>query len=73
MEEIILVTGCHRTKSWLNVAFLEGYTDAQVSFSIKMYDPVIGVNRQFSVRNTGGAVCNWGPEEEVCRITRNDF
>ena len=32
MEEIVLVTGYHRTKSSANVAFLEHQGDAQVSF-----------------------------------------
>jgi hypothetical protein len=74
MEEIILVTGCHRTKSWFNVAFLEGHTDAQVPFTIKeKYDPAVGVKRQFSAWRAQGAVCNWSPEEEVCQITRNEF
>ena len=74
MEEIILVTGSHRTKSWFNVAFLEGHTDAQVPFTIKeKYDPAVGVKWQFSAWRAQGAVCNWSPEEEVCHITRNEF
>jgi hypothetical protein len=45
MEEIILVTGCDRTKSWTNVAFLGNQVDAQpgqaaqpaqVSFGVKV-------------------------------------
>jgi hypothetical protein len=39
MEEIILVTGCHRTRSWANVAFLENQVDAQVSFGVKVEGP----------------------------------
>ena len=74
MEEIILVTGCHRTKSWFNVAFLERHADAQGSFRMKeKYDPAVRVKRQFSAWSAQGAVCNWSPEEEVCRITRNEL
>jgi len=32
MEEIILVTGRHRARSWINVAFSERQRDAGVSF-----------------------------------------
>ena len=38
MEEIVLVTGCHRTKSSANVAFLEHQGDAQVSFGVTGVD-----------------------------------
>jgi len=36
MEDIVLVTGAHRTRSWTNVAFLEGQTDARVSFEVQV-------------------------------------
>jgi hypothetical protein len=70
MEEIILVTGCHRTRSWANVTFLEGHTDAQASFKIKEeHDPATGVKWQFSPLSAQGAMCNWGPEE-VCQVVK---
>jgi hypothetical protein len=73
MEEIILVTGYHRTRSWANVAFLEGHTDAQASFKIKMeHVPAIGVKWQYSSESsqiTRGAICNWGPDE-VCQFAK---
>jgi hypothetical protein len=36
MEDIILVTGTHRTRSWTNVAFPGGQVDAQVSFGVNV-------------------------------------
>ncbi|KAI9511932.1 hypothetical protein F5148DRAFT_1280314 [Russula earlei] len=35
MEEIILVTGCDLTRSWANIVFLGGQTDAQASFGFE--------------------------------------
>jgi len=75
MEEIILVTGCDCTKSWANVAFLEGQTHGQASFGVKVdqgHD--ISINWQFSPTKTQGAVCNWGPEGKVCQfVGDNNF
>jgi len=64
MDEIILVTGCHRTRSWANVTFLEGQTHAQAPFGVKVYG--VSINWQFSLGNSHGAVCGWGPEGNVC-------
>jgi hypothetical protein len=73
MEDIVLVTGCHRTKSWANVAFLEGHTDAHASFGIKTkHSRTTGVEWQFSPSGVQGAMCSWGPEE-VRRFTQNDL
>src|SRR6266702_5152511 len=36
MEDIVLVTGAHLTRSWTNVAFLEGQTKARVSFEFQV-------------------------------------
>ncbi|KAH9051056.1 hypothetical protein EDB87DRAFT_1799592 [Lactarius vividus] len=36
MEDIVLVTGVHRARSWTNVAFLEGQTDSRVSFEVQV-------------------------------------
>jgi hypothetical protein len=66
MEEIILVTGCDRTRSWTNIAFLGGEVDAQVSFGVKVDGPSNdNINFQLSplVR---GAVIDQGPEGTVC-------
>ena len=68
MEEIILVTGCDRTRSWTNIAFLENQVDAQVSFGVRVEGPTsnTGINFQFLPENSRGAVLHHGPEGTVC-------
>ena len=65
MEEIILVTGCDRTRSWTNVAFLENQVNAQVSFGVKVEGPDTSINFQFSPEHPQGAVLRDGPEGTV--------
>jgi hypothetical protein len=65
MEEIILVTGCDRTKSWANIAFLGNQADSQVSFGVKVESPDPSITFQFSPENARGAVLRHGPEGEV--------
>jgi len=66
MEDIILVTGCDRTRSWTNVAFLGSQVEAQVSFATKVVDgPNASIDFQFSPENVRGAVLNPGPEGTV--------
>ena len=65
MEEIILVTGCDLTRSWANIVFLGGRTDAQVSFGVEANDststnPII--NFQISPGRIQGAVLHCGPK-----------
>ncbi|KAI9445972.1 hypothetical protein H4582DRAFT_1783227, partial [Lactarius indigo] len=36
MEDIVLVTGCHRTRSWTNTAFNETQTNAQLSLGVEV-------------------------------------
>ena len=60
MEEIILVTGCHHTRSWANVTFLENQAHAQASFGVQVAHDII--NWKFSLGEAHGAVCGWGPE-----------
>ncbi|KAF8262515.1 hypothetical protein EI94DRAFT_1704701 [Lactarius quietus] len=59
MEDIILVTGTDRTRSWANVAFLGDQADAQVSFGVEVVHSRI--NWQFSPERKKGAVWNWRP------------
>ncbi|KAH9967206.1 hypothetical protein BC827DRAFT_574250 [Russula dissimulans] len=69
MEDIILVTGCHRTRSWANAVFLESQDDVQVSFEVQVTDvkgPNISINWPFSFERVQGAMLNWGPEGKVC-------
>jgi hypothetical protein len=68
MEEIILVTGCDRTRSWTNVVFLGNQVDAQpakVSFGVQVEGPDTSINFQFSPENARGAVLRHGPEGTV--------
>ena len=65
MEEIVLVTGCDRARSWTNVSFLINDFDAQVSFGVKAEGPDAGINFQFSPENARGAVLRHGPEGAV--------
>ena len=65
MEEIILVTGCDRTRSWTNVAFLGNRVDARASFGVKVEGPGTSINFQFSPENARGAVFRHGPEGTV--------
>ena len=63
MEDIVLVTGAHLTRSWTNVAFLEGQTDARVSFEVQVADDTINWN--VSPDRIVGAVSNNGPNGKV--------
>ena len=67
MEEIILVTGCDRTRSWTNIAFLGNQVDAQVSFGVKVEGPAsdTSIDFQFLPENARGAVLRQGPEGTV--------
>jgi hypothetical protein len=67
MEDIVLVTGRHRTRTWTNVAFNEGQTDAKVTFGVHVANGVnIGVNWQVSRKNIQGAMISQGPNGAVC-------
>ena len=65
MEEIILVTGCDRTKSWANIAFFGNQADSQVSFGVRVESPDHSITFQRSPENAQGAVLHHGPEGEV--------
>jgi hypothetical protein len=80
MEDIILVTGFHRTKSCANVVFLEKQTLTQVSFAIKMTHghgaQGVSIEWDFPLGNAQGAMYNQGPEGNlnVCHFERDiDF
>jgi hypothetical protein len=68
MEDIILVTGTHRTRSCTNVVFPGGWGDAQTSFEAKLEHRggVVTVNWQFTHGRDRGVVLNCGPDGEVC-------
>ena len=67
MEDIVLVTGTHCTRSCTNVAFPGGLDDAQISFGAKVdhSDDGISINWQFSHEQNRGVVLNYGPEGKV--------
>lgn len=68
MEEIILVTGCDRARSWTNVAFLGGPKGAQASFGIKVTGDIdTSISIQFQRGHVEGALLNQGPEGKVRR------
>lgn len=63
MEEIVLVTGCHRTRSWTNVAFLENPVDVQISFGVEVVDgPDPSLKWHHSPNRIQGAMLDWGPD-----------
>jgi hypothetical protein len=71
MEDIILVTGTHRTRSYVNVAFPGGQRNAQASFRamVDCPDDIVVINWQVSHERNRGAFLNCGPEGEVRPFT----
>ena len=67
MEDIVLVTGSHRTRSCANVAFPGGQQDAQVSLRAKVdqLGEIVSINWQFIHERNRGAFLNCGPNGEV--------
>ena len=67
MEDIILVTGTHCTRSCTYVAFPGGQDDAQVSFGAKVDQSgnTVAINWKFSHERNRGVVLNHGPDGEV--------
>ena len=67
MEDIILVTGTHCTRSWTNVAFPGGQEVAQASFGAKVDrgGDVVAINWQFLHERNRGAFYHCGPDGEV--------
>ena len=66
--EIVLVTGCDRSKSWTNVAFLGYQADTQVSLGVKV---VKGLEDSVEWQSLPGqvrrAVLNEGSGRRLCR------
>jgi hypothetical protein len=61
MEEIILVTGFVRTKSWINVAFSGRYVDMWVSFGAEAFDDIgSGIDFLSSPEHIWGTMSNQG-------------
>ena len=69
MEDIVLVTGCHRTRSWSNIAFDESQADSRVSLSVQT-PSTDGTTVRWRVLSQGmqGAVVHHSPSGEVCNL-----
>jgi hypothetical protein len=66
MEEIVLVTGLHLTRSWANVAFWEGHANGQASIGVNVTrGPEVTVDWQCLPGSVQGGVRSWGPEGKV--------
>jgi len=66
MEELILVTGCDRVRSWTNTAFLRNQLEAQVSFGVEVtHSPESIISWQVSPEQIRDAVFNQGPTGKV--------
>ncbi|KAH9032017.1 hypothetical protein EDB85DRAFT_1957290 [Lactarius pseudohatsudake] len=65
MEDIVLVTGCHRTRSWSNITFNEVQADAQFSLGVEVAGTLgASVNWRASSLRIQGAVLSQGPSGE---------
>jgi hypothetical protein len=66
MEDIILVTGCHHTRSWTNIAFNEVRAGAELSLEVDVAD-ALGTNITWGISNVciKGAVHHQGPGGRV--------
>ena len=66
MEDIILVTGCHRTRSWTNISFNEVHSDAQVSSGLQIPDGLRSpTNWPVSNQHSQGTVLRHSPSGDV--------
>ena len=61
MEDIVLVTGCHRTRSSTNIVFYESHVNAQVSLDVQVPSGQNGVKWKSSGQYTRGTMVNHGP------------
>ena len=64
MEDIVLVTGCHLTRSWANIAFLESRGEEQVSFGVQV-SGTANVEWRFPPEEVQGVASNLGPSGKV--------
>ncbi|KAI9448133.1 hypothetical protein H4582DRAFT_65681 [Lactarius indigo] len=65
MEDIVLVTGCHRTRSWSNIAFNDIQTDARLSLGVEVAGALgASVNWRVSSHRIQGAVLGHRPNGE---------
>lgn len=71
MEDIVLVTGYHRTRSWSNIAFNGFQADAQLSLGVEVAGACgASVKWRFLNRRLQGSVHGHRTNGEVC-VTRS--
>ena len=61
MEDIVLVTGCHRTNSRSNIVFYDSQVDSRVSLRVRT--PAVG-----AVHWSQRTMLSHGPSGEVCGV-----
>jgi hypothetical protein len=66
MEDIVLVTGRHRTRSWSNISFSEVQAKAKLSLGVEVAGSSASVHWRVSSRRIQGAVLSHRPNGEVC-------
>ena len=66
MEDIILVTGYHRTRSWSNIAFNEVQAEAKLSLGVEVAGASANVHWRVSSTHIQGAVLSHRPNGKVC-------
>ena len=68
MEDIVLVTGCHRTRSRSNIVFYDSQVDSRVSLRVET--PGIGTTVRWQIlsQHIQGAMLSHGPSGEVCEV-----
>ena len=65
MEDIVLVTGYHLTRSYTNVIFSESQDGAQVSLGVRVGDSGVNVEWRSFGEQIGGVLVNRGPSGPV--------
>ena len=69
MEDIVLVTGRHRTRSWSNIAFYESQANSRVSLSFRAPgNPGTTVHWRVLSQRIQGTVLSHGPSGDVCGL-----
>ena len=67
MEDIVLVTGCHCTRSWSNVAFKDVQAKTKFTFKVEIAGALAAsIKWESSKLNVAGALHSHGPSGEVC-------
>ena len=64
MADIVLVTGCHLTRSFANIAFSDGCGEGHVSFEVRTPSSS-NVEWRFSLDDIQGVALNVGPSGQV--------